>query len=161
MTTLGNALMRYGLGGLAALLVLAMMSVTSIDVLGRYVFNRPLTGAFEITELLLAALIFLGLPITTQREEHITVDLLDSLLPHCLHRVQMVVTHWLSALVLLLIASRLWVKAQSLAADGHITNTLEIPLAPIAYLMASMCLLSAIVLIVKGLHGFKPRDTAE
>ena len=157
-----NALLRYGLGSIAALLVLAMMTVTTVDVTGRYLLNRPLTGAFEITELLLAALIFLGLPLATERDEHITVDLLDPFMPQPAVTAQTAVMSWLSAAVLAVIASQLWEKTLSLIADGHVTNTLEIPLAPIGYLMTGATALSALILLLKGAARtrslFKPSE---
>ena len=149
-TSYWNALLRYGLGSIAAMLVLLMMMVTTVDVAGRYLFNSPLTGAFEMTELLLAALIFLGLPLATEHEEHITVDLIDPFMPKPVIKAQVITMNWLSAAVLAVLASQLWHKAQSLVADGHVTNTLEIPLAPIAYLMTASCALSALILLLKG-----------
>ena len=146
-----SAVIRYGLGGIAALLVLTMMTVTTIDVAGRYLFNNPLPGAFEITELLLAALIFLGLPLATERDEHITVDLIDPFMPKPVINAQLIAMNGLSAVVLAVLASQLWHKAQSLVADGHVTNTLELPLAPIGYLMTGSCALSALILVLKGL----------
>ena len=47
---------------LGALATFAMMCLTSADALSRYAFNRPILGAFEITEkYLMVAAIFLGL----------------------------------------------------------------------------------------------------
>jgi TRAP-type C4-dicarboxylate transport system permease small subunit len=41
---------------------IAIMCLTSADALSRYLFNRPITGAYEITEkYLMVAAIFLGL----------------------------------------------------------------------------------------------------
>jgi TRAP-type C4-dicarboxylate transport system permease small subunit len=148
--TLWSKLLHVTLGVAVAALLLAMMTLTSIDVIGRYLFNSPLTGAFELTELMLAALIFMGLPLATERDEHVTVDLTDAFLPHGVVKSQVMVMNWLSAIVLAVLAWQLWLKAQSLAADGHITNTLEVPLAPIGYLMALSCALTAAILLVQG-----------
>ena len=49
------------LGVAASAILFAMMLLTTVDVVARYVFNRPLRGAFEVTELLLVVLIFAGL----------------------------------------------------------------------------------------------------
>ena len=74
------------LGALAALVLFAMMTLTCADVIGRYFFSQPIFGGFELTEMLLAAMIFLGLPLVTLRNEHITVDVLDSITPDWLFR---------------------------------------------------------------------------
>ena len=42
---------------------IVIMGLTSADALSRYLFNRPITGAYEITEkYLMVAAIFLGCP---------------------------------------------------------------------------------------------------
>ncbi|MBP6816434.1 MAG: TRAP transporter small permease, partial [Burkholderiaceae bacterium] len=68
------------LGAAASLLLLVMMLLTFADVLGRYVFNTPLRGAFEITELALLSLIFAGLPLVSRADEHVTMDFIDKIL---------------------------------------------------------------------------------
>ena len=68
------------LGAAASTILMAMMLLTVVDVVARYVFNRPLRGAFEVTELLLAVLIFAGLPLVSHANEHVTMDFIDRLL---------------------------------------------------------------------------------
>ena len=53
------------------------MMLTTADVVGRYIFNWPIRGAFEITELLLLTLIFAGLPLASRADEHVTLDFID------------------------------------------------------------------------------------
>src|SRR5436853_7761918 len=65
------------LGFSAAVLLFGLMALTTADVIGRYIFNWPLRGAFEITELLLLALIFAGLPLASRADEHVTLDFID------------------------------------------------------------------------------------
>jgi hypothetical protein len=57
--------LRRGLGGLASALLFFMMALTFVDVVGRYLFNTPVYGGFEMTEVALATLIFAGLPLVT------------------------------------------------------------------------------------------------
>lgn len=143
-------LLRFTLGVVAAALLLAMMTLTSVDVIGRYLFNRPLAGAFEVTELMLAALIFVGLPLATARDEHITVDLLDALLPAWLIQFGSILMSVLSALVLGGVAWQLWLKTRSLVEDDTVTHVLEVPLAPIGYLMVLGCVLSGLILLAQA-----------
>jgi TRAP-type C4-dicarboxylate transport system permease small subunit len=50
------------LTNLAAVSTFIMMCLTTIDAVGRYIFNRPISGAYEITERYLAvATVFLGI----------------------------------------------------------------------------------------------------
>src|SRR3954463_2741197 len=64
MQLLGRWLTRCELALLyvGVLATFAMMCLTSADALSRYAFNRPILGAFEITEkYLMVAAIFMGL----------------------------------------------------------------------------------------------------
>src|SRR5262247_4226433 len=68
------------LGFCAAVLLFCLMMLTTADVVGRYIFNWPIRGAFELTELLLLTLIFAGLPLASRADEHVTLDFIDMLL---------------------------------------------------------------------------------
>ncbi|HEY2188837.1 MAG TPA: TRAP transporter small permease, partial [Caldimonas sp.] len=65
------------LGVLAAAILFFMMLLTAVDVIGRYLFNTPVNGGFEVTEIMLAALIYCGLPLVSARREHIVIDTFD------------------------------------------------------------------------------------
>src|SRR5215210_5131761 len=69
------------LGFAASVILFAMMMITFVDVIGRYLFNHPLQGAFEVTELMLLVLIFAGLPLVSHADEHVTMDFIDRMLP--------------------------------------------------------------------------------
>ena len=72
-----GAWLDRALGFSAATLLFCLMMLTTADVIGRYIFNWPLRGAFEITELLLLTLIFAGLPLASRADEHVTLDFID------------------------------------------------------------------------------------
>lgn len=66
----------------AALTFFAMMAVTVVDVVMRYVFNAPLTWSFElIGTYLMAAAFFLAVSATQARKQHVNVDVIARLLP--------------------------------------------------------------------------------
>ncbi|HSH57106.1 MAG TPA: TRAP transporter small permease, partial [Halomonas sp.] len=69
------------LEGVAGATLFGMMLLTTVDVIGRYFFNAPILGAVELTQLMLAALVFLSLPVVCWRQEHVSVDLLDAIFP--------------------------------------------------------------------------------
>jgi TRAP-type C4-dicarboxylate transport system permease small subunit len=57
--------------------LLVMMLVTILDVTMRLVINELVLGSVEIVQLALVASVFLALPETFLRGEHITVDVID------------------------------------------------------------------------------------
>ena len=115
-----NAIVRRmmtALGALMAVVLVAMMLLTVVDVAGRYVFNHPIAGSSEIVEYLLAILVFGTLPIATAREEHIVVDILDFMFKGRAKQIQQVIVHLTGAACLAFIGWRL-VSASSVDRPG-------------------------------------------
>ncbi|WP_428925712.1 TRAP transporter small permease [Marinibacterium sp. SX1] len=143
---------RFGLRTLLALLagvlLVTLMSMTVIDVVGRYVFNAPLRGAAELTELLLASVIFLGLPAVSLADEHVTVDLVTDRMPAWIQPWRKALTGVFSAAVLCVVAWRIWVYAGQIGSYGGSTSTLHIPLAPVGYFCAACTLFGALLTLV-------------
>jgi len=119
------------LATLGGVLLMAMMGLTVCDVIGRYLFDSPVTGAAELTELLLCTTIFLGLPAVSLADAHVTVDLVTDKFPAAWQPVRRVLTGVFSAGVLAVVTWRIWVYADQIAGYGGATNSLMIPLAPI------------------------------
>ena len=62
--------------GLAGLALFLMMASISIDAIGRYAFNSPFQGNYEITSLYLMVIVtFLMLSPTYRRRGHIRIDM--------------------------------------------------------------------------------------
>lgn len=133
---------------LAAAAMFAMMTLTFVDVVGRYLFSSPLGGGFEITEFLLATLIFLGLPMVTAANGHIDVDLLDSAIPDWLKPIQNIVICLVNILAFGVLSWMLWRLALRSYEYQDTTAILEIPFAGLVLLMALCCALSTITLVI-------------
>ena len=126
------------LGVAASAILLVLMLITFVDVVSRYLFNWPLRGAFEITELMLLVLIFAGLPLVSHADEHVTMDFIDHMLPRPLLRVLERVVHALCAAILFFLAWQIWLKAGTIAGYGDTTDVLRIKVGPFVYFMALM-----------------------
>jgi TRAP-type C4-dicarboxylate transport system permease small subunit len=136
------------LGGIAAVVLFALMLLTCVDVVGRYFLSRPVFGAFELTEMALAALIFAGLPLVTLRNEHVTVDVLDPITPDWMFHLQHVVACALGFLSTGYLAWRLWLRALNMDAAGETTAQLKFKLAYLTYTMSILMALTALALLV-------------
>jgi TRAP-type transport system small permease protein len=137
------SVVNHGLGAIAACLIFSMMGVTVVDVIGRYGFDRPLPGASEVTEAMLAVTIFAALPLVTLENGQITITLLTERFTPKGRRLQGALVALFSALVLALNTWRLFRHAAQLASYGDVTLFLGLPRAPLAYLMASLAGLAA------------------
>lgn len=133
----------------AAVPLFVLVGVTVVDVFGRYLFGKPLSGGFELTEILLAVIVFASLPLVELHEEHITIDLLDRLYTRAAQYWRRLGIYALSGVAMGVVSWRLFAKARTSDVDSVTTAVLTIPIAPIAYFIASMCALSALVLCVK------------
>lgn len=142
------------LGVAAGAILFLMMALTFVDVVMRYMFNRPVRGGTEITELMLLVLIFAGLPLVSHANEHVTMDFIDKWLPARLTSRLERLVHALCAAVMLFLAWQVWLKAGkigSVGTEGEVTQILRIPIAPYVYFMAAMIGLTGVVHIVKVL----------
>jgi TRAP-type C4-dicarboxylate transport system permease small subunit len=136
------------LGFIAASVLFAMMVLTCVDVIGRYWFSHPVFGAFEITETLLGALIFAGLPLVTLRNDHVTVDLLDPITPDWTLRIQHVVACAIGLVSTGYLSWQLWVRALRMDEAGETTGQLKYKLAYLTYSMSVLMALTALALLV-------------
>ena len=137
------------LGLAAALLLFCLMALTTADVIGRYILNAPVRGAFEITELLLLALIFAGLPLASRADEHVTLDFIDMILGERSRLFLRRLVDFTCGIIVLALAWRVWVKAGKIAGYGDTTEVLRIPVGPFVYFMAVMVAITGIVHLVR------------
>lgn len=135
------------LAGLSCLFLFGMMILTFIDVAGRYIFNSPIYGAYEIIYLMMPALIFLALPILCFREGHVTIDLLDGIIPRRVKRWQAILVNIVSAVAVTFIGWRLYVLSGDHAINLDVTDTLYLSKAPFSMFMAIMCWVTTVALI--------------
>ncbi len=133
------------LGIAASALLLCLMLVTFVDVVARYLFNRPIRGAFEVTELTLLVLIFAGLPLVSHADEHVTMDFIDRMLPARAVPVLIRAVHGLVAAVFFFLTWQVLIKAGRIAGYGDTTDVLRIPVGPFVYFMAATIFLTGLV----------------
>jgi TRAP-type transport system small permease protein len=139
------------LGIAASAILLSMTLLTFVDVVARYVFSRPLRGAFEITELLLLVLIFAGLPIVSLANEHALMDFIDRILPAPLQRGLVRAIELICAAAMFLLTWLVWLKADRIWAYRDATDVLRIVYGPFVYFMAVMIGLTALIHLYRAI----------
>jgi TRAP-type C4-dicarboxylate transport system permease small subunit len=137
------------LGSIAGTILFVMMVVTFIDVTGRYLFNAPLSGGYELTQLLMLSMVFAGLPSVTRRGDHVTVDLFDRAFRGPILIVRNSVVALIIACASGFLAWRLYLLSERFLSFGDTTATLRIPLAPIAYAGAGAMVLTALAALFR------------
>ena len=137
------------LGIAASVLLFAMMCLTFVDVVARYLLNSPIRGGFEVTELMLLVLIFAGLPLVSHGDEHVTMDFIDRMLPPGAVAILIRLVHALVAAMFFFLTWQMLIKAGRIAAYGDTTDVLRILIGPFVYFMAAMIALTALVHVYK------------
>lgn len=154
---LAGHLLRGALEALAGVTLFAMMLLTTADVCGRYLFNAPILGSVELTQIMLAMVVFLTFPTVTWREEHIAVDLLDGLFPRSMVWIRQLVINLICCVALLIMARRIWHLAERSLSWGDATEFLRLPIGYLISLMAVIAAVSgalcAILSVSYLLHG--------
>ncbi len=143
---------------LAAALLFSMMLLTFVDVVLRYIFNAPIRGGFEVSETMMAVLIFAGLPMVSRNGEHIVIDSLIRLAPPLVKRIGALVVQLGCAAALVGMSWLLWLKASRFAAAGDVTQTLKLPIAPVVQLMAALTLFTAVIHILLAWQTLRSTD---
>lgn len=131
----------------AAAIMFLMMALTLIDVVGRNLFDAPLPGGFEVTELLLAVIIFLGLPMVTAEAAHVDVDICDPTVPERLKPYQDAFIGLVNVGAFATLSWMLWKLAFRTYQYQDTTAILEIPYAGLVFLMAVTASLSTVALV--------------
>lgn len=116
---------------IAALVLLLLVALTCVDVIGRYFFNAPLTGAVELVEICMGAITFFSFPLMFMRNDHVVVDLI----PHFGRGY----IGWATAILFLIVTivvawklgDRVWDYAVRAFEDGDVTEYLNIPRYPV------------------------------
>lgn len=125
--------------GAAALFVMALL--TTVDVVGRYLFSAPVTGAFEITEFLVVITIFSFIGYTQSQKSHIAVDLAFNLFPKKIRRYIALFNHLVCLLLMGLIAWMGLITALDLLEFKEKSPNLSIPSYPFAFFMVVGCVI--------------------
>lgn len=151
---LGNAfgaLPARVLSGVACLALFAMMIVTFVDVVGRYFFASPLPAGYELVSLIMPLIIFCALPAVNLRGGHVTIDLLDNLIPAGVRRLQHRVVSLASAAVLGVITWRLAVLSFSHHEFDAVTDELFLPLWPFSAVTCALAAVATSTMLVAAL----------
>lgn len=148
------AVMAYAAG--AVLLVL--MVITTADVAGRYFFNEPLTGVFDLTHFAVLIMVFFGLAYCGYKGGHVAIELLYDKLARPVAKVLDRLVNAVGAALFLTIAWRSIIQSIDVMEFREASQLLLIPYYPFYWLVAFGCVAFALVMII---HIFIPEPRAD
>lgn len=128
-----NKIMAYAAG----VALTGMMLLTVADVIGRYVFSKPIRGTYELVGFLLVGAGSLGLGYCQVKKGHIRVDFLLQRFPEKVRPIVTALANFLGFAAFSLLCWRCALYAQYyISATGNHTDTLGIPLTPFVIVLA-------------------------
>ena len=138
-----------------------MMLLGTVDVGGRYLFNKPILGTFETFEILLPAIVLLGLGYTQGNKAHVRMEILISRLSSRKQTILNVFTNGCALFISLLILWRGWVLTIEYWRIGRTIPTIDVPmflpqcLVPLGALMLSLVLMGQ---MLESIIQFRERN---
>lgn len=116
--------------------VAAMAGITTLDGLGRYLFNRPIAPAYEITEMyLIVAVVFLAMGFVYKEGGHVDVTLLFDKLPKSVQYVLNRFNALLTLILFFLITIATWRVGIRMIRVGAVMSSINIPTGPAYFLV--------------------------
>jgi TRAP-type C4-dicarboxylate transport system permease small subunit len=133
----------------AALATFGMMLLMTVDAAGRYLFNRPILAAYELTtNYLMVAVIFLALPYAYRQGANIRVTfLVDRLGP----TPRLVIDHLVQVISILYCAALVLATAQQarhVLSTGTTFATLDLPLWPAHVVVSAGLFLTTLMMLI-------------
>jgi TRAP-type C4-dicarboxylate transport system permease small subunit len=123
-------MVRKGVVAVAGTCLALLMFLVAADVIGRYVFNRPIPGGYELVEYLMAIVVPLGVAFCAEQKSHVGVDLLVERLSAKSRRVVDGVTQLATVLLGCVLVWQTWVAVPDSYASGLKSAVLQIPVYP-------------------------------
>lgn len=144
-----------------AVAVFGMAAWTFVDVIGRYFFNAPIPGSFEIVGLILGIAMIGAFPLVSFGERHITVGLFDGFIRGGARVFRNFVVRLGTAGMAAFMAERLYAAAVDEWANDFVTENLGISRSPLLIAMAVICAATAIGMVFIAIRDFRrePKPT--
>jgi TRAP-type C4-dicarboxylate transport system permease small subunit len=156
-STIGTGLLSVnrGLVYIAAIGLFVMMMVTVFDVIGRYIFNRPILGAYELVGFMLALAGPLAMGYSQMKKGHIRVDFLFRRFSKRIQAILTSLACFIGLAAFSLITWRLVILVQYYLSlkRGNATDTLGMPYFPFVIITAIGCGMLVVVLIFDLIHS--------
>jgi len=132
-----------------ALAMFLLMLLTTLDVIGRSFFNRPITGTYELSRYALVVMVLLGIGYVQQGNQHIAVDLFVNKLSRSGQFVIELIGTLMGLGFSLLVSWQGWRSGLESMHNKTVSDTLHIPAYPFEFLIGLGATFLSIELIIK------------
>ena len=142
---------------MACLVLLWLVALTCVDVIGRYFFNSPVTGATELVQISMAGIIFFSMPAMFLRDDQVVVDLFQFVRKGWFGWIMTIIISVLTVGASWIVAERVGRYAIRAIEDGDETIYLQIPVYLTVMLITGLLYVSCAFSAIRGLCAlFRP-----
>lgn len=135
-------------------IIVGFMLLVTVEVVGRYVFNKPIYGQLEVVEILLPGLVFAGMAYVQRKQSHVRLDLfLCRLKGKAYHGTECLIMA-IAFIPMAMVAIYATKHALSLRELGSSTALLGLPHWPFAICVGIGCAFASIRLIISLIQHF-------
>jgi TRAP-type C4-dicarboxylate transport system permease small subunit len=129
----------------AVISIVLLMTIGAADVIGTYLLRSGIPSVRELSEVLLALLIFSGIVMACREDRHISVDLFTRGVSGTPARMLHVFRLLVAAAVFGLLAWRAWASSyDAFLLDEHAAALIRFPIWPFKFVIAAMLSLAAL-----------------
>ena len=146
LSTFKNGIQRVtrGVCFVGMFLVVPMMLLTSVEVVGRAVWSRPIPGTLEMSSYMLSVFVLLGLAYTHQVKGHVRVTMFTDRLPEKVSMSLDLITTLLSIFIIAILCWQGYVVAME---EVSVSDMLRVPQYPFRMLVSVAALFLCLELI--------------
>ncbi len=136
------------IGKIGTSVIALMMLLTVADVVGRRIFNEPVSGAYELSQFMLVIVVFFAIVHCEFTRGHIAIDLVTSRFRQRTQDIIASIMYIFFLVTFALLTRQLIVHAFNVWHNNLVTGTLRLPIFPLVFVAAfGSALLSLVVLI--------------
>lgn len=148
LSLVANVLEKFG-----SYVLVAMVLLTTADIMLRKYFNSPLPFSFELTEFLLVIVAWCYIAFTTSKGRHVSVDTLTSHLSPKARKIIVTMGDFITVILFGLIAWQNVLQGFNVLHVGTTTAILHIPKYPFQFWVACGSALACLIFLFKVLHS--------
>ena len=138
-------------------MLLGMMFLGTGDVLGRYLFNNPIKGAMEGSQLLMAGVALLCWGYTQASKSHIRINLLIDRYPQRIQKVMALIGLTLTIIIFGLITWQSTIIAIEALEQHRMLDNINLPLFPFKFMVPIGAMLLCLESIIQIIQTVKER----
>lgn len=138
-------------GYVSGFVMVAMMLLMVIDFTLRFLFDSPILGSFELTQLCMVLIVSGSFAYAQTEDGHVRITMFVDRFPMRLRSLIQGFGLLLGAAMMILVAYAGFLQGGESADRGQITSVLGIPVYPFYYLLGAGILIYVLVLLVHAL----------